>query len=203
MRVMRFANRVPLLYMGGRLRHDQGRDGRELEGLRPEAAEGRLPIGPMVVMVHMASVWVPFTSESKEAIAHYPGDHQGDYLRPAGMRAAAVGLSAAASAGRPRPNASATTSRMYIPHLALGLKEILDLSDRQETRDRQQPEQDAGTNASGEFVTLESLQSTRSTMHASDGTETRRQSCQDREAARETTMAAKKPGTGSTRCGPR
>ena len=25
-----------------------------------------------MLMVHMASVWVPFTSESKEAIAHYP-----------------------------------------------------------------------------------------------------------------------------------
>ena len=29
-------------------------------------------MGPMVVLVHIASVWVPFTSESKEAIAHYP-----------------------------------------------------------------------------------------------------------------------------------
>ncbi|PIR17799.1 MAG: DNA topoisomerase, partial [Elusimicrobia bacterium CG11_big_fil_rev_8_21_14_0_20_64_6] len=29
------------------------------------------PAGPMVVFVHMASVWVPFTSESKEAIADY------------------------------------------------------------------------------------------------------------------------------------
>jgi DNA topoisomerase VI subunit B len=26
----------------------------------------------MVLLVHLASVWVPFTSESKEAIAHYP-----------------------------------------------------------------------------------------------------------------------------------
>jgi DNA topoisomerase-6 subunit B len=26
----------------------------------------------MVLLVHIASVWVPFTSESKEAIAHYP-----------------------------------------------------------------------------------------------------------------------------------
>ncbi|MBI2659803.1 DNA topoisomerase VI subunit B, partial [Candidatus Woesearchaeota archaeon] len=28
--------------------------------------------GPVVFVIHMASVWVPFTSESKEAIAHYP-----------------------------------------------------------------------------------------------------------------------------------
>jgi len=26
----------------------------------------------MALLVHIASVWVPFTSESKEAIAHYP-----------------------------------------------------------------------------------------------------------------------------------
>ena len=32
----------------------------------------RLPSGPVTIMVHMASVWVPFTSESKEAIAGYP-----------------------------------------------------------------------------------------------------------------------------------
>jgi len=32
---------------------------------------GALPQAPMVIMVHMASVWVPFTSESKEAIADY------------------------------------------------------------------------------------------------------------------------------------
>jgi DNA topoisomerase VI subunit B len=32
---------------------------------------GGLPVGPLVIMIHMASVWVPFTSESKEAIADY------------------------------------------------------------------------------------------------------------------------------------
>jgi DNA topoisomerase VI subunit B len=35
-------------------------------------SRGQLPVGPVTVMVHMASVWVPFTSESKEAIASYP-----------------------------------------------------------------------------------------------------------------------------------
>jgi DNA topoisomerase-6 subunit B len=35
-------------------------------------SRGQLPAGPVTVMVHMASVWVPFTSESKEAIASYP-----------------------------------------------------------------------------------------------------------------------------------
>jgi DNA topoisomerase-6 subunit B len=31
-----------------------------------------MPSGPVTIMVHMASVWVPFTSESKEAVASYP-----------------------------------------------------------------------------------------------------------------------------------
>ena len=35
-------------------------------------SRGSLPSGPVHVMVHMASVWVPYTSESKEAVASYP-----------------------------------------------------------------------------------------------------------------------------------
>ncbi|HSD19650.1 MAG TPA: DNA topoisomerase VI subunit B, partial [Anaeromyxobacter sp.] len=34
--------------------------------------KGSLPVGPMALLVHIASVWVPFTSEAKEAVAHYP-----------------------------------------------------------------------------------------------------------------------------------
>ncbi|HKZ49778.1 MAG TPA: DNA topoisomerase VI subunit B, partial [Candidatus Nanoarchaeia archaeon] len=30
-----------------------------------------LPAGPAIIIVHMASVWAPFTSESKDAIANY------------------------------------------------------------------------------------------------------------------------------------
>jgi DNA topoisomerase-6 subunit B len=33
---------------------------------------GNPPVGPLTVIVHLASVWPPFTSEAKEAIAHYP-----------------------------------------------------------------------------------------------------------------------------------
>jgi DNA topoisomerase-6 subunit B len=37
-----------------------------------QQSRNSLPSGPVTIMVHMASVWVPFTSESKEAIAGYP-----------------------------------------------------------------------------------------------------------------------------------
>jgi DNA topoisomerase-6 subunit B len=33
---------------------------------------GALPIAPMTILVHVASVWVPYTSESKEAVEPYP-----------------------------------------------------------------------------------------------------------------------------------
>jgi DNA topoisomerase-6 subunit B len=35
-------------------------------------SRGQLPRGAVTLIVHLASVWVPFTSESKEAIANYP-----------------------------------------------------------------------------------------------------------------------------------
>ena len=31
-----------------------------------------MPVGPAAIVLHMASVWVPFTSEAKDALAHYP-----------------------------------------------------------------------------------------------------------------------------------
>jgi len=34
-------------------------------------SSGALPRAPMVILIHMASVWVPFISEGKEAIADY------------------------------------------------------------------------------------------------------------------------------------
>jgi DNA topoisomerase-6 subunit B len=72
MQVLRYANRVPLQF--------KQRDCAITESVltmnwRPyglSQSRGALPTGPVTVMVHMASVWVPFTSESKEAIAGYP-----------------------------------------------------------------------------------------------------------------------------------
>jgi DNA topoisomerase-6 subunit B len=37
-----------------------------------QQSQGALPVGPMTIAIHLASVWPPFTSEAKEAIAHYP-----------------------------------------------------------------------------------------------------------------------------------
>lgn len=71
-RVMRFANRVPLLYQHGACAVTKSIVQTAWRNYGMSQSRGALPIGPCTVIVHIASVWVPFTSESKEAIAHYP-----------------------------------------------------------------------------------------------------------------------------------
>jgi DNA topoisomerase-6 subunit B len=70
-RVIRFANRVPLLYQQSDCAAFKSVLDVEWRNYGLSRPGGNLPTGPLVVMVHMASVWVPFTSESKEAIADY------------------------------------------------------------------------------------------------------------------------------------
>ncbi|MBI5244040.1 MAG: DNA topoisomerase VI subunit B [Elusimicrobia bacterium] len=70
-RVIRYANRVPLLYQQSACATFQAALETSWRNYGISQSKGALPAGPMVVFVHMASVWVPFTSESKEAIADY------------------------------------------------------------------------------------------------------------------------------------
>jgi len=72
MNVLRFANRVPLQFQHGACAITQTVMGTNWRAYGLSQSRGSLPRGPVSVMVHMASVWVPFTSESKEAIASYP-----------------------------------------------------------------------------------------------------------------------------------
>ncbi len=70
-RVIRYANRVPLLYQQSACATFKAALDTNWRNYGVAQSKGALPAGPMVVFVHMASVWVPFTSESKEAIADY------------------------------------------------------------------------------------------------------------------------------------
>ena len=72
MNVLRYANRVPLQFQGGACAITQTVTGMNWRSYGLGQSRGQLPRGPITIMVHMASVWVPFTSESKEAIASYP-----------------------------------------------------------------------------------------------------------------------------------
>ena len=70
-RLLRFANRVPLLYQQGACAITESVTGVNWKAYGLQQSGDSLPVGPIVIFVHMASVWVPFTSEAKEAIAHY------------------------------------------------------------------------------------------------------------------------------------
>jgi DNA topoisomerase-6 subunit B len=70
-RVIRYANRVPLLYQQSACATFKAVLDTTWRNYGVAQSRGALPAGPMVIFVHMASVWVPFTSESKEAIADY------------------------------------------------------------------------------------------------------------------------------------
>ena len=69
--VIRYANRVPLLYQQSACATFKAVLDTTWRNYGVAQSRGALPAGPMVIFVHMASVWVPFTSESKEAIADY------------------------------------------------------------------------------------------------------------------------------------
>ena len=71
--ILRFANRVPLVYQRGAcVTTDVVKDiNWRNYGLDQPGGTG-VPNGPVVLMVHVASTNVPFTSESKDAIANVP-----------------------------------------------------------------------------------------------------------------------------------
>ena len=72
MQVLRYANRVPLQFQPAACAITKAVIATNWRSYGVSQARGQLPNGPISVMVHMASVWVPFTSESKEAVASYP-----------------------------------------------------------------------------------------------------------------------------------
>jgi DNA topoisomerase-6 subunit B len=72
MTVLRYANRVPLQFQHAACAITQTIMSTNWRAYGLQQSRNSLPSGPVTIMVHMASVWVPFTSESKEAIAGYP-----------------------------------------------------------------------------------------------------------------------------------
>ncbi|MBR9700462.1 DNA topoisomerase VI subunit B [Candidatus Woesearchaeota archaeon] len=68
-RLMRFANRVPLLYQAGGCGITRAVTGTNWKSYGIQQSGSNMPNGPLTIAVHISSVWVPFTSESKEAIA--------------------------------------------------------------------------------------------------------------------------------------
>lgn len=72
MEVLRLANRVPLQFQHAACAITQTVMSTNWRSYGLNQSRNSLPRGPVTLMVHVASVWVPFTSESKEAVAAYP-----------------------------------------------------------------------------------------------------------------------------------
>jgi DNA topoisomerase-6 subunit B len=126
----RFANRVPLQYQQGACAITRAVTATDWKAYQLQQPRGALPVGPAVVMVHIASVWVPFTSESKEAIAHYP-----EIIKEIRLGLQECGRRVASHIRKRRRDADEAKKRAYIesyiPQVAIGLQEILGFSDRE------------------------------------------------------------------------
>ena len=129
-RIIRFANRVPLLYQHSACAITKAITQTAWKNYGLSHPRGSIPLGPLVIMVHIASVWVPFTSESKEAIASYPeivkelklglqecGRKLGTYVRKRKKLA--------------KEHQARSFITTYIPHIGEALRDILKLSDKQ------------------------------------------------------------------------
>jgi DNA topoisomerase-6 subunit B len=131
--LLRFANRVPLLYQASACAVTKSTIATDWRNYGFQQSRGALPIGPLILFVHIASVWVPFTSESKEAVAHYP-----EIVREFRLALQEIGRKLGAHIKRRRRQQAESKKlayiQKYIPHIGAALQEILSLSDRQRER---------------------------------------------------------------------
>ncbi len=131
--VFRFANRVPLQYQASACAVTKAVLSVDWRSYGMQMSKGALPAGPMVLMLHIASVWVPFTSESKEAIAHYP-----EIVKELRLALMEVGRRLGLHIRRGKREAAEAKKRGYIdkfiPHIGIALKEILNLKDKETDR---------------------------------------------------------------------
>ena len=125
--VLRFANRVPLLYQAGACAITKAVTGTSWRNYELHQPKGSPPIGPLVIVVHMASVWVPFTSEAKEAIAGYD-----EILKEIRLALQECGRRVGVHVHKNRRAAEEARKRshieMYLPHIGIALQQILHLS---------------------------------------------------------------------------
>ena len=128
--LLRFANRVPLLYQQSACAVTKSVLGTNWKAYGLQQSKGALPTAPMILMVHIASVWVPFTSESKEAVASYP-----EIAKEIRLALQDVGRKLGIFIRRGMREADAEKKRSYIekyiPHIGIALQEILSISDKE------------------------------------------------------------------------
>ncbi len=131
--VYRFANRVPLLFQPSACATIRVVTKIDWKNYGLNQPKNSLPTGPVAILVHVASVWVPFTSESKEAIADYPEIKQEIRLA---VQECARQLSLHVSRARRHAEAERKANYIdtYIPFIGEALQEMLKLSDPQKEK---------------------------------------------------------------------
>ncbi|MBN1157666.1 DNA topoisomerase VI subunit B [Candidatus Woesearchaeota archaeon] len=132
-RLLRFANRVPLQYQDGACATTKAIISTVWRSYGLNQSKGSLPIGAASIAVHISSVWVPFTSESKEAIAHYP-----EIMKEIKLALQEVGRKLGGYLMKKRRVGDELKKRSYIekyiPHVAEALRELTGYSKTEESR---------------------------------------------------------------------
>jgi DNA topoisomerase-6 subunit B len=129
----RFANRAPLIYQQSACAITHAVMNTAWKSYGIEQSRGALPTGPMIIMVQIASVWVPYTSESKEAVAHYD-----DIIKEIKLALQECGRRLGAFIRRGARERDEMKKRSYIekyiPHIGIALQEILGISEAEEKK---------------------------------------------------------------------
>ncbi len=124
--ILRFANRIPLLYQSGSCAFTKTVIAMDWKKYGLNQPKGSLPIAPLLILIHIASVWVPYTSESKEAIASYP-----EIMREVKLALQDVGRKLLKYLSKKKRVKEELKRRSdiekYIPHISLALNQLLDL----------------------------------------------------------------------------
>ncbi len=135
-RVLRYANRVPLQYQQSACAITKSVAATLWRNYGLQQSANSLPNGPVTITVHIASVWVPFTSESKEAIAHYP-----EIIKEIKLALQECGRKLGAYIHKKKKIFAESKKRSYIetyiPHVAEALKQLLKLKESDEKKIRQ------------------------------------------------------------------
>ena len=70
--LLRYANKIPLLYQQGGCALTKAVEGVNWKSYGMLQNKGELPSAPAVILIHLASTNIPYTSESKESVAAIP-----------------------------------------------------------------------------------------------------------------------------------
>ena len=129
----RLAHRAPLTYQPSACAITPSVLGAAWKSYGVKQSRGALPTGPMIILVQITSVWVPYTSESKEAIAHYP-----EIIKEIKLALQECGRRLARYIRRGAREREEEKKRsyieQYIPHIGIALQEILGISEREEQK---------------------------------------------------------------------